>query len=222
MRALAARWHLYRTGSAARRPAHQSHGRYGAGGIAWSQLARPQHAASSTVQPGPTYLPRHSSARAARSRRQGGHRLQSGVCSSRRYDPRGRYARPHRRQPGALALPAHSPAVVSPELTWLPIMCIKADPLPMFRDVLVDFWAVWCGPCRMLAPTIDKIADQFAGKIKVGKLNTDEAQEIAIKYGISAIPQVLLFKGGEQPIDKQIGNQPMDNLVKMINRALEA
>src|SRR6516225_7595915 len=65
------------------------------------------------------------------------------------------------------------------------------------KPVLVDFWAVWCGPCRMLAPTIDKIADQFAGKVKVGKLNTDEAPEIAVKYGISAIPQVLLFKGGD-------------------------
>src|SRR5579875_2190815 len=90
------------------------------------------------------------------------------------------------------------------------------------KPVLVDFWAVWCGPCRMLAPTIDKIADQFAGKVKVGKLNTDENQEIAIKYGISAIPQLLLFKGGDQPIDKQIGNQPMDNIVKMLNRALES
>jgi thioredoxin 1 len=91
------------------------------------------------------------------------------------------------------------------------------------KPVLVDFWAVWCGPCRALAPTIDKIADQFAGKVKVGKLNTDEAQEIAIKYGISAIPQILLFKGGsDKPIDKQIGNQPMDNIVKMLNRALEA
>ena len=91
------------------------------------------------------------------------------------------------------------------------------------KPVLVDFWAVWCGPCRMLAPTVEKIADQFAGKVKVGKLNTDEAQEIAIKYGISAIPQILLFKGGsDKPIDKQIGNQPMDNIVKMLNRALEA
>jgi thioredoxin 1 len=74
----------------------------------------------------------------------------------------------------------------------------------------------------MLAPTVEKIADQFAGKVKVGKLNTDENQEIAIKYGISAIPQLLLFKGGDQPIDKQIGNQPMDNIVKMLNRALES
>ena len=90
------------------------------------------------------------------------------------------------------------------------------------KPVLVDFWAVWCGPCRMLAPTVEKIADQFAGKVKVGKLNTDEHQEIAIKFGISAIPQLLLFKGGDQPIDKQIGNQPMDNIVKMLNRALES
>src|SRR5687767_7404654 len=65
--------------------------------------------------------------------------------------------------------------------------------------VLVDFWAPWCGPCRMLAPTIDRIADQFAGKVKVGKLNTDDNQDVAVRYAISGIPQLLFFHGGEKP-----------------------
>jgi thioredoxin 1 len=63
--------------------------------------------------------------------------------------------------------------------------------------VLVDFWAEWCMPCRMLAPTIDKLADSYAGKVKVGKLDTDSNREVAMKYGISAIPTVILFKDGE-------------------------
>jgi thioredoxin 1 len=88
--------------------------------------------------------------------------------------------------------------------------------------VLVDFWAVWCGPCRLLAPTIDKIADQFAGKLKVGKLNTDDNQEVAIRYRINAIPQVMIFKGSDQPVAKEVGNVPMTNLVQMINRVLES
>ena len=94
---------------------------------------------------------------------------------------------------------------------------VKSD-----KPVLVDFWAVWCGPCRALSPTIDRLADQYAGKVKVGKLNTDEAPDIAARYGISSIPQVMLFKGGEQPVDKTVGVQPEANFVKMINRVLEA
>jgi thioredoxin 1 len=90
------------------------------------------------------------------------------------------------------------------------------------KPVLVDFWAVWCGPCRMLAPTIDKLADQFAGKVKVGKLNTDHSPEIAVKYGINSIPAVLLFKGGETLVDKKVGVQPEAEFVKMLNRALES
>ena len=90
------------------------------------------------------------------------------------------------------------------------------------KPVLVDFWAVWCGPCRMLAPTIDKLADQFDGKVKVAKLNTDHSPEIAVKYCINSIPALLLFKGGENVVDKKVGVQPEADLVKMLNRALEA
>ncbi len=90
------------------------------------------------------------------------------------------------------------------------------------KPVLVDFWAVWCGPCRLLSPTIDKIADQFAGKLKVGKLNIDDHPEIATRYRISTIPQVLMFKGSAQDVDRRVGNQPMPSLVQMINRVLES
>ena len=88
--------------------------------------------------------------------------------------------------------------------------------------VLVDFWAVWCGPCRQLSPTIDKIANDFGGKVKVGKLNTDDHPDIAVRYGISAIPQVLLFKGGAEPVEKTVGVQTEATFVKMLNRALES
>src|SRR5262245_30424313 len=90
------------------------------------------------------------------------------------------------------------------------------------KPVLVDFWAPWCGPCRQLTPTIERIADQFAGKVKVGKLNTDDNPDLAIKYGISAIPQVFVFNGGEQPKEKVVGLTSEANLVKLLNKVLGA
>ena len=65
------------------------------------------------------------------------------------------------------------------------------------KPVLVDFWAEWCMPCRMLGPTIEKLAKDYAGKVKVGKLDTDANRDVSMKYGISAIPTVILFKDGQ-------------------------
>jgi thioredoxin 1 len=90
------------------------------------------------------------------------------------------------------------------------------------QPVLVDFWAPWCGPCRALAPTIASIAEKYAGRLKVGKVNTDDNQDLAVKYGISGIPQVLIFKGGDQPKEKVVGLVPEKELVKYIDRVLGA
>ncbi|WP_457678232.1 thioredoxin [Thermovibrio sp.] len=85
--------------------------------------------------------------------------------------------------------------------------------------VLVDFWAPWCGPCRMLAPTIDELAQQYEGKVKVVKVNTDELPMVAMQYGIRGIPTVMLFVNGDVA-DVKVGLQPKAVFENMIERVL--
>jgi len=91
-----------------------------------------------------------------------------------------------------------------------------SDVLKADVPVLVDFWAEWCGPCRMMGPTVDALADGFAGKVKVGKLNVDENPGSAMRYNIRGIPTVLLFKGG-QVVEQRVGATGKADLEKMLS-----
>lgn len=86
--------------------------------------------------------------------------------------------------------------------------------------VLVDFWAEWCQPCRMLAPTIDKLATDYKDRVKVGKLDTDANRQVAVKFGISAIPTVILFKGG-QVLSKVVGLKSEADFKTMLDGAIK-
>ncbi|MEY4374635.1 MAG: Thioredoxin-M [Candidatus Eisenbacteria bacterium] len=92
-----------------------------------------------------------------------------------------------------------------------------AEVLKSSTPVLVDFWAPWCGPCRAVAPTVDALATEFAGRAKVVKVNTDEDQDIAVKYGVGSIPTLMVFKNGEM-VERVVGNRPKPELAALLNR----
>ncbi len=81
--------------------------------------------------------------------------------------------------------------------------------------VLVDFWAEWCGPCRMFSPIVDEFAEENEGKVKVGKVNVDEQNELAARFGVMSIPTLLVFKGGEI-VSKAVGARPKAELLKLL------
>ena len=95
------------------------------------------------------------------------------------------------------------------EQTW------ETEVLNSDLPVLVDFWATWCQPCKALGPTVEAISQELAGRVKVVKLNTDEAGPVASKYGVLSIPVLMLFKGGK-PVHQIVGNQPKPRIIQQL------
>ncbi len=95
----------------------------------------------------------------------------------------------------------------------------ESEVLTSDLSVLVDFWAEWCGPCKMVSPIVDEIATELEGKLKVGKVNVDEAQALAQKFNVMSIPTLFVFKGGEV-VEQIVGAMSKDQLLEKINQKL--
>lgn len=95
----------------------------------------------------------------------------------------------------------------------------QKDILDAAEPALIDYWAPWCSPCRMIAPIVDEVAQEYDGKIKVGKVNVDENREIAQEFGVMSIPTLIVFKGGKA-VDRVVGFKPKNELKALLDKYL--